>query len=156
MKFSAVDQGTYPRLHQYINHQMPQLRTIASILSKLNKYGSLTAAEANTALTWGQDPLVIVNPLNGGQCGVPAANGCFRPTSPNQIELAKFCALEIENLVAGRFDKTSSGRNVLIAGTTLLHELCHWGNKKHGTVYTGGSGEAGVDFENAVYGRNTG
>ncbi len=46
--------------------------------------------------------------------------------------------------------RNAGGKGVFIAGVTLLHELCHWGNFKHGVAETT---EAGVAFERATYGK---
>jgi hypothetical protein len=58
--------------------------------------------------------------------------------------------------------RTLTGREVISTprhrkysswGTTVLHKLCHWGNFKHGVTE---KEEAGIAFEVATYGRNTG
>lgn len=154
MKFSAADRQTYPRLYRYIRYSMPQVSTVGAIVNNLRTYGSLSAAQSRTALTWDHNPLVVIAPLGGGQCGVPAANGCFRAGNPDQIEIDEDRALEFERGDAAAIEQTASGRDVYVVGTTLLHELCHWGRNLNGRPY--GHGEPGVDFEVATYGRNVG
>lgn len=154
MKFSDADRRTYPRLYRYIRYSIPQVATVGVITRNLRTYGSLSAEQSRTALAWNNDPMVVITPLGGGQCGVPAANGCFRPANPNQIEIDEGRALEFERGDAAAVEQTSSGRNVYVVGTTLLHELCHWGRHLNGTPYE--HGEEGVDFEVATYGRNVG
>ena len=93
---------------------------------------------------------------SAGECGGGITNGCFRPSSPNQIEISLDRALEFEAGKSGAFDVTSSGKSVYIVGTTILHELCHWGRNLNGLGATYLGNEAGVAFEVATYGRNTG
>ena len=154
MKFSADDRKTYPRLYRYIRYSMPDVANVGTIVNNLSTYGSLSRAQSRTALAWGNNPLVVIARLGGGQCGVPAANGCFRAGSPDQIEIDEGRALEFERGDAAAIEQTASGRNVYVVGTTLLHEMCHWGRQLNGTPYT--AGEEGVDFEVATYGRNVG
>lgn len=154
MRLSAANRRTYPKLYRYIRTQIPRLRNVRAIIRGLKTYGNLTEVEVRAALAWNSGPVVVVTSLSAGQCGVPVANGCFSSARPNELQIARFRVLQLENSNASRYDRTSSGRQILIIGTTLLHELCHFGNRKHGKVYTGG--EAGVDFETALYGRNTG
>jgi len=155
MKFSIADRATYPKLYRYIRYSMPQVATVGTIINNLQTYGSLSATQSRHALAWGNNPLIIITPLSTGQCGVPAANGCFRAASPDQIEIALDRALEFENGDAAATELTSSGRSVYVVGTTILHELCHWGRQLNGKPYTG-IDEEGVDFEVATYGRNVG
>jgi hypothetical protein len=83
-----------------------------------------------------------------------SANGRFDPAKPDQIELDIGRAQEFEDDAYGAgMDRTADGRRVFIVGTTLLHELCHWGNFHHGRAE---AVEEGIAFEVAVYGRNTG
>ena len=80
--------------------------------------------------------------------------GRFDPANPGRIELDTGRANEFETDAYGAgSDNTSANRRVFIVGTTLLHELCHWGNFMHGVTETE---EAGIAFEVATYGRNTG
>ena len=154
MRFSDADRRTYPRLYRYIRYSMPQVATVGVIVRNLQTYGTLSPAQSRVALAWSNDPLVVIVPLGGGQCGVPAANGCFRPSSPDQIEIDEGRALEFERGDAAAVEQTSSGRRVYVVGTTLLHEMCHWGRHRSGQAYD--HGEEGVDFEVATYGRNIG
>ncbi|VAW60707.1 hypothetical protein MNBD_GAMMA10-230 [hydrothermal vent metagenome] len=154
MRMLVADRRRYPELYNYIKVQVSKLKRINRIVRALETYGSLTAVEARSALSWGGGPLVVVRALSAGQCGVPAANGCFSAARPNEIQISRFRVNQLENASPARFDRTQAGKKVLIVGTTLLHELCHYGNKKSGTEYA--EGEAGVDFETALYGRNTG
>lgn len=154
MNFSAADRATYPRLYRYIRYSMPTVVNVGVIVSNLRTYGTLSAAQTREALAWGNEPLVVITPLGGGQCGVPAANGCFRASNPDRIEIDEERALEFERGDAAAVEQTTAGRRVYVVGTTLLHELCHWGRNKNGQPYD--HGEEGVDFEVATYGRNIG
>jgi len=155
MKFSAADKQAFPRLYRYIRYSIPQVTTVGSIINNLRIYGDLSANQSRNALAWDNNPLIVITPLTGGQCGVPAANGCFSSDNPNQIEIDRDLALEFEQGSAAAVELTTSGKRVYVIGTTILHELCHWGRNLNGHPYTG-AGEEGVDFEEATYGRNIG
>lgn len=154
MKMSDADRGTFPQLAYYVRVNIPQVVHVPKIVKNLKKFGSLTSEEIRHALTWGNEPLIAIKDLSNFQCSVQAANGCFNPSNPKQIELDLDRANEFEKDAFGAgSDLTTDGRKVFIVGTTLLHELCHWGNFKHGVAE---ADEAGVAFEVATYGRNTG
>lgn len=154
MNFSAEDRRRFPRLYRYIRYSMPQVANVGVIMRNLRTFGTLSSTQARTALAWGNVPMVVITPLTGGQCGVPAANGCFRPGSPDQIEIDEERALEFERGDAAAIEQNTRGQNVYVVGTTMLHELCHWGHTLNGQEYD--HGEEGVDFEVATYGRNVG
>ena len=98
---------------------------------------------------------MIVTELSNFQCGVQWANGCFDSTNPGEIQLDLALATDFENNPYGQnsLDRTSSGKQVFIIGTTILHEMCHWGNHRAGV---GEATEQGIAFEVATYGRNIG
>lgn len=154
MKFSAVDSARYQKTRQYIEHEIPKLKSNWTIIRNLRTYASLTTIQAQDALTWNKGPQVLPTNLAAGQCGSRAANGCFRRSAPNKLEIAFLTVLQFEGRAPSSLDRTTAGRDVYIIGTTLLHELCHWGNNLNGAIYSGA--EAGRDFEIATYGRNTG
>lgn len=77
--------------------------------------------------------------------------GCFRPANPGQMEVGKRFAIAFEaNAATGTDNKNTAGKLVYVVGATLLHELCHWGNQKHGTAEPT---EQGLAFERATYGK---
>lgn len=154
MRLSAADRSTFPQLAEYVRNRMIEVMNVPVIVRNLQRFGNLTRAEARHALSWGTDPLIVVKDLSNFQCGVEAANGCFVSSNPQQIELDIGRAQEFESDAYGAgSDRTTAGRRVFIVGTTLLHELCHWGNFMHGVNEVD---EAGIAFEVATYGRNTG
>lgn len=139
----------YPKLTQYIRVQIPKLAGMGTFANNLRTYGSLTSVQSHQALAWGSDPEVVVSNRYGFN-----ANGFFDPSTPNKIFLSKFRADHFERGDIGAFDQNSRAQQVYVVGTTLLHELCHWGNHLNGVTYSGV--EAGKDFEIALYGRDTG
>jgi hypothetical protein len=155
---SDDDKTNFPKLAYYVRVNMPQVTSVPIIVRNMNTHGSLSLPELRTALVWGSLPLIVLSDLSAVPApdgsGLVSANGRFDPTKPNQIELDIGRAQEFEDDAYGAgSDVTADGRKVFIVGTTLLHELCHWGNFLHGTAEVV---EEGVAFEVAVYGRNTG
>ncbi len=154
MRMNAADARKYPRFARYVRNSMPTVAKVGIIARNMKKFGSLDNANLEAALKWGSDPLVVIKPLPANACGVGgASNGCFRSANPKQIEIDKSRVEEFENRLAASKDKNSSGRSVYIVGTTLLHEMCHWGNQKAGTAEPK---DLGTQFEIKTYGRNTG
>lgn len=162
MRLSEADQKKYPKFTEYVKRRMPECGNNPTILANLKKYGSMDAKQARHALTWGAEPQIVITDLTHGQCGVPAANGCFRQASRNQIEADKGRVDDFEADAGGLgSERTKSGKSVYVIGTTLLHELCHWGRFANGkasefTDPKGAKKEAGVGFEESTYGRNIG
>lgn len=152
VKLSPADQKKYPKLTEYVRYQIPKLSGIPRIVENIQTYGSLTWAELRTALTWGHPPLIVLNDLTAARCGGHLnAYGCFRPHNPAQIEVAKRFALLFEtNAAEGKDNKNIAGKRVYVVGATLLHELCHWGNRQHGVAE---ATEQGLAFERATYGK---
>jgi Metallopeptidase toxin 3 len=148
MKLSADDQTNFPKLTHYMRHDFPLLIGNGVITSNLRKFGSMSLAQARSALLWDTDPLVVITDLDGGQCGVPAAFGCTRDTT--HIEIDDDVVAEFESNANANLRLTAFGRHVFLTGVTLLHEMCHWGNRVNGVTET--DGDAGEKFENAVYG----
>jgi len=154
MKMSDDDLKNFPKLAEYVRVNIPEVMNVPKIVKNLKKHSSLTTAELRHALAWGNLPLIVVKDLSNFQCSVQAANGCFVHATPDQIELDTGEAKEFETDRYGAgSDRTSDGRKVFIVGTTLLHELCHWGNFKKGVAEVK---EQGIAFEVATYGRITG
>lgn len=162
MIMSQANIDEFPKFALYVRRAMPTVVTVPIIVQNMRRFGSLSRTELIRALTWGSGPnLRIVNldsssGLPGfNQCGgVAAANGCFRPVSPDSIELDRGVVSNFESDPGGAgSDLNTRGQKVFIAGTTILHELCHWGNFNHSVAE---ATEQGVAFEVATYGRNTG
>jgi hypothetical protein len=155
MRLSVADQRRFPRLTEYVRRRMPEVLNVPVIVRNMRRFGSLTRAELAHALTWGTDPLILIVDHTANTCGGTAAvNGCFRPTNPDRIELNDETVNNFETDPYGAgSDVNARGQKLFIVGTTILHELCHWGNFKHGVAEVT---EQGVAFEVATYGRNTG
>lgn len=154
MQLSGEDQGAFPKLVEYVKFRMPQVLGVPLIVKNIKKFGSLSLEEFRAAMAWGRGPKIIIKGLTGNCGGAGAANGCFDSANPTQIELDSETLDDFVKDPYGKgSDLTASSKKVFIVGTTLLHELCHWGNFKNGVIETT---EAGIAFEVATYGRNTG
>lgn len=151
MKLDEADIKKYPKFAQYVRHQIPLLKTNKSIIYNLKTNGSLDEKQIQNALTWGNEPRIVVTDLSSGQCKVPAAYGCTRNTNLTQIEVDQTTVQQFEDspykLGTGQ---TASKANVFIVGVTILHELCHLGNFKKSVKEKSEAGEA---FEKGAYGK---
>jgi hypothetical protein len=159
---SQADVTRFPHFAGYVRTRMPEVINVPVIVRNMQRFGSLTREQLRHALLWGTDPLIVITDLLHGQCGVPQANGCFEPANPNQIEidLGRVQDFETDANGAGT-DHNARGQNVFIVGTTILHEMCHWGRFLNGQPAeiagaTPPLNEAGIAFEVATYGRNIG
>lgn len=147
------DAGNYPNLTDYVMGSLPLVYQSKKIVANMQTYGSLDSTNLIYALLWGTYPEIIVRPLDNNYCSVPSAWGCFDgDAEPNQIMLdeklvAAFEANPKDHNV--RF-LTKKGVSLPIVGGTILHELCHWGNKKASRPE--GGREMGQEFEIATYG----
>jgi hypothetical protein len=158
MRMSPEDRKNFPNLAFYVRVNMPQVTGVQTIVRNMKRHGSVGLAELRTALVWGAKPLIVLADLSAVPApdgsGLVSANGRFDPAKPDQVELDIGRAQEFEDDAYGAgIDQTADGRSVFIVGTTLLHELCHWGNFHHGRAE---AVEEGIAFEEDVYGRNTG
>jgi hypothetical protein len=153
MKLSAGDISKFPKFAQYVKDAIPTLIGVPRIINSLKKNGSMTDAEIQSGLLWGNNPLVVITDLSAGQCGVPSAFGCTRASSLTQIEIDKTTVENFEKAPYAQgtgVGKNAAGQNVFIVGVTLLHEFCHLGNFNHGKAETA---EAGFAFEKDAYGK---
>lgn len=76
------------------------------------------------------------------------ADGCTSDST--QIEIDDDVVNEFEQNANTNLRLTAFGRHVFLAGVTLLHEMCHWGNFLNSVPEN--DGDAGEKFETAVYG----
>jgi len=151
MRLTDDDIQANPKFATYVRKKFPELIYVGPVVHNLKKHGSLTSAEITHALRWGTDPLIIITDLSNNQCGVQSAFGCFDPTNPDQIEIDPQFVSDFENDAYGAgLGKNAGGKGVFIAGVTLLHELCHWGNFKHSVNE---AVEEGMAFERDTYGK---
>ena len=158
MRMSPEDRTSFPKLTQYVRSSLPQVTVVPKIVHNMKKHGGLSAIQLQNALLWGTKPKIVILDLSSVPApdgsGNVAANGRFDPANPDQIELDIGRAQEFEDDPYGAgSDSTADGRSVFIVGTTILHELCHWGNFHKGKAEVD---EEGIGFEVDTYGRNTG
>ena len=136
MKLSKADEKSYPKLHYYVKHKLPDVTKQAVIVKALEKYGQIKAKTLKSVLAYGNEPTIAVTILSN-------ACGEFTPsTKSNELRLHK-------SLVE-RFEKKPGDKVLLMTvGATILHELAHWADDSDGKDYAGEEGEL---FEKAVYG----
>lgn len=152
MKISLADQIKYPKFTQYIKLQLPKLINYTAVVKNAAKYGNLNFTEFKDAITWGKPPEIVITDLHSGQCGVPKAYGCFRHSTPGKIEIHIGVIKDFEKNSSNTIDKNKAGNAVYVAGATILHELCHWGN--HNNVPPVPEViEMGAEFEKNTYGK---
>ncbi|MGE0825340.1 MAG: hypothetical protein AB7G75_32390 [Candidatus Binatia bacterium] len=153
MKMAKEDIKSFPKFSLYVRQSFPQVIQVKSIVHNLKAHGSLTTEEIRHAVQWGNDPLIVIKPLSNFRCNARTASpmGCFQQSAPNQIEV------EIEYVKTYEQDpngagvgRNARGQTVYVVGVILLHEICHWGNFKHGVTESTEKGEA---FEIATYGK---
>lgn len=152
MKISISDQVKYPKFTQYIKFQFPKLATNAVVVKNAAKYGNLNITEFKDAISWGKSPEIVITDLHTGQCGVPKAYGCFRHSSPGKIEIHIGVVTDFEINSSNTIDKNKAGNAVYVAGATILHELCHWGNHNNVPPIPEVI-EMGAEFEKHTYGK---
>lgn len=153
MLMDPVQIALHPQFAAYVRDRMPGCAKVDRIMRGLKLFGALDAVAASRALTWGQPPLVLVADLWDEVAWKPEANGRFDPGRPGQVEIAEHRVNQFETPGAGGTDRNAKGQKVFIVGSTLLHELCHWGLHHAGLPETS---EAGRAFERFVYGRQIG
>ncbi len=83
---------------------------------------------------------------------MPKAYGCFRASQPRSLEVHTQVVADFESASGSSTDANSKGSAVYVAGATLLHELCHWGNYNNSPRYIEPR-EMGAAFELATYGK---
>lgn len=152
MRIVAADQVKYPHFFWYVKTQFPKLAYVPLVVKNAKLYGHLSHDELKKALAWGTKPTIVITDLHSGQCGVPKAYGCFRHAKPGNVEIHEGVVKEFENASSNRTDKSVKGKHVYVAGATLLHELCHWGNYNN-VPRVPELKEMGEAFEKATYGK---
>lgn len=152
VKINHIDQAKYPKFTKYIKTEFPKLIKHPVIVKNITKYGNLDFVEFKGAITWGNSPEIVITDLHAGQCGVPKAYGCFRHSTPGKIEIHIGVVQDFEKNLASTIDKNKIGNPVYVAGATLLHELCHWGNHNNVPPIPEVI-EMGAEFEKQTYGK---
>lgn len=129
----------YPRAALWIRFNIPTVIFKTRVFEAFKEYAELNTVTATLALTHGTPPLIDYEVM-------PNANGKFRgSSSPNTVFLAKSILERYENNEADRKDP----RMHLLLESTILHEMCHWGDWKDGHDHPL---EEGKEFEKAAYG----
>ena len=150
MKMLGGDQGVFPNFLDYVKREIPKLISVPLVVKNLQFYGNLTYIEARDALAWGMGPTIVIMDLDNGQCGVPSAYGCFVLAAHEIIEIGAQTVIDYE--MTQTTDSNIQGKPVYVVGATLLHELCHWGNKNNVPPIPEFH-EMGAAFETATYGK---
>lgn len=155
MIMNATDTEKYWRLAAYIRSQLPQAYYSKKIVKNMKTYGSLEKSQFGHALIWGTDPEIVITDLSTGFCEVQSAFGCFDKRTPNIIYLDEGLVKKFQNDPNDQRTRffTDSGNSIPVLGATILHELCHWGNKRASQPEPQEMGEA---FELATYGVTVG
>lgn len=159
MRMSAADQRAYPQMAQYVRVAIPKLMTNTKVVNGLKSCGNMSLAQITQALKWGMAPDIkivdmLVTSCRPGDAG-PTLYGCTRTTVG--IEVAKRVVEAFEKSASTTLSASptannlnASGRAVYVLGVSLLHELCHWGNKLNSVAEPT---EMGLKFETTTYGK---
>lgn len=140
MKMTKKDIKQYPKLAYYVRVNLLQVIYEPSIVSAMNKIGSLGKLRLRNALTWEQGPQIKITNLT-------RAFGEFTPfIKSSEIRINTQLVNDFEN---GKGTRVARAGNVYLVGVTLLHELVHWGDDQNGIDRPG---EEGNEFETLVYG----
>jgi|EndMetStandDraft_4_1072995.scaffolds.fasta_scaffold359747_2 hypothetical protein len=150
MWMKKVQMDAHPAFTKYVRESMPTCRAVPKIVKALQTYGGLSEDQVRKALSWGHAPLVRVVDLWDDEAWESQGNGGFDPRKPGEIHIAEHRVKQFETPGAGGTDTNAAGALVYVVGSTLLHELCHWGLHHVGKAEVG---EAGRRFEEAVYGK---
>lgn len=167
MKPFNFSSRSHPKFFRYVTENMPDVANVPVIARAMQSNGFMNLKAFRNALSAGQPPLLVLVPGLRNPAG-KKRNG-FTPESPpvalngfmppaNSILLEKQLADDFESgkpkLVDTVADDPANNRRVYLAGVTILHELCHWGDwKAHGKFTDGVGGlEHGEQFEFDVYG----
>jgi hypothetical protein len=141
MIMSRADQTRFPKFTKYVRYSLPTVVNVKSIVAGFAKYGQIDRATLKRALTWGNQPTIVIKPL------VDAIGEFDGSVDANVINIETRIVEEFEN--GHGFRKNKWGANVYLVGVTLLHEMIHWADNLDGTDFPD---EEGEQFERDVYG----
>lgn len=152
MIMSAADQTRYPKLARYVRYQLPKVANIDVMARAFLEYAQMNRTTLRRALRWGNQPTLVFVDM---------------PTAPGALQGGEFTPnihsndLRINMHVAAAFEAGSPprlmwttnaiGTRFPLIGTSILHELVHWGDDQDGVDYPGEEGDL---FEIRVYGRS--
>ena len=142
----------YHKLTEYLKNQIPKVADIPKIVNAINEFTQLPSDEIKNALKWGEGPVLHVSQLDNypgcSTCSIDTV-GYFDRENPDNIYLD----IDYVNLIEdGNVTETDDDAYIFFLGTTILHELVHWGefNNENFTY----EGEEGRHFEFRVYNAN--
>jgi hypothetical protein len=165
VRASNFSASSHPKFWRYVMIEMPKVMKVPVIVRAMAAHGFMGTHAFRTALAQGHPPLLhLVNNLHNAagekkwgltppDPPVPL-NGWTPPR--NSILLEKLLADEFETRLGPRMVNTSddpaTSRKVIKAGSTILHELCHWGDLRAHRGFTDiPPQEHGEEFEAEVY-----
>jgi Metallopeptidase toxin 3 len=141
MIMDKSDVTTFPKFAKYVRYSLPTVVDVKSIVAGFAKYGQIDRATLKKALTWGNEPHIVIKPL------VDAIGEFDASVDPNIINIETRIVQEFEDGHGLR--KNKWGKGVYLVGVTLLHELIHWADNLDGIDFPD---EEGEQFERDVYG----
>jgi len=147
MRLKKDDTKTYPKFKYYVSVNIPQVKSVASIMKAIEKHaGTIKTNKIKDALTWGKGPMIeVVDDLKSDGKKI---YGLFQgKVDPEKLKVHKWL---VDRFEGGKGLVTApNGKLVYIVGVTILHELTHWADWKDGTDT---KGEEGGKYEKDVYG----
>ncbi len=135
----------FPKLCDWIEANLPLVKAQKiKVWNAFLKHSELSNGDAFQAIRKGFGPEILID-------NIYPANGKFRSDMPNAIWLADDICRWFEN----RASKDPAVQ--LLIESTILHEMCHWGDFKDGKQKRDKYGEKieeGKAFEKEAYGRD--
>jgi hypothetical protein len=151
MIMSHADQVSFPKLARYVRFELPKVAGIDVIARAYLKYAQLNRASLRRALAWGNQPTLVFVPMSTAHGSFEG--GEFTPDiHSNDLRINSALATAFEAGGPPRLFTTHNARGTPfpLIGTSILHELVHWGDDQDGIDFPG---EEGNLFEIDVYGR---
>jgi hypothetical protein len=151
MIMSGADQVTFSRLARYVRVELPKIANIDSMARAYLRYAQMNRATLRRALTWGNQPTLVFEPMSTDSATFQG--GFFIPDiGSNELHINSHLADAFEAGGPPRLFTTRNARGqpFPLIGSSILHELVHWGDDQDGIDF---AGEEGDQFEQDVYGR---
>jgi len=142
----------YPKLTEYLKNKLPNVANIPKITDAIQEFTQLPLNQIQNNLQWGERPELKIAQLdNYPGCDPCSENtiGHFSENSPEKIFLDIDYVNQLEN---GNLIVNDNDAAIFFIGTTVLHELVHYGEFNNSEFNY--LGEEGVKFEINVYGQN--
>ena len=151
MIMSGADQVTFSKLARYVRVELPKIADIDVMARAYLRYAQMNRATLRRALKWGNQPTLVFEPMSTASGSFQG--GFFIPDiGSNELHINSHLADAFEAGGPPRLFTTRNGRGqpFPLIGTSILHELVHWGDDQDGIDF---AGEEGDQFEQDVYGR---